>query len=398
VKRLAFALVVVGCGGGEARIDAAPPPDAGPAIDAEPGHPVAWTVIEDLGPVAYGWDVDVGGDGSVVVIATVTSLAVSEWRDAWIARYDADGSRLWTDRVPNDLVREGIGRGVAVLADGSIVAVGTAGNDLGQAADGRLWIRQYLPDGTIVRTIEGEAGGAVAVERDPAGGFVTVSQVYDGSPADHDVRVEAWEADGSPRWAEVIPDGATDLVAQDVLVGDDGGVIVIATAWTGSASLYARRYDASGAADWTVYPSGLDVVVGAELDLEGNAILAYLLEDGGPTHRASLRAIARVDGSNLWGSPMLTQRPSDPFDVAVDAEGTIAICGSSYSTRMDWDLWIERRTATRALDWVDTLDGRAHDADVCEAIAFDPTGALIAVGSVVNEMSDADLIVRKYIP
>jgi hypothetical protein len=95
---------------------------------------------------------------------------------------------------------------------------------------------------------------------------------------------------------------------------------------------------------------------------------------------------------------MLTDRPTDPFDVAIDGEGTIAICGTMYSTRLDWDFWIERRTATRGLDWIDTVDGQARAPDTCEAIVFDANGALIAVGTIIGQPGDSDLIVRKYSP
>ena len=101
----------------------------------------------------FGGAVAADGEGGVIVAGTTygglagTSNGVS---DVWIARYDADGRRLWLIQLgtsSNDSPR-----GLVADGDGGVIACGTTlGNLAGvQAGNGDAWIARFDSDGNQV--------------------------------------------------------------------------------------------------------------------------------------------------------------------------------------------------------------------------------------------------------
>ncbi|MCH8270364.1 MAG: SBBP repeat-containing protein, partial [Planctomycetes bacterium] len=157
-------------------------------------------------------------------------------RDAFLARYDADGNRLWIRQFGNDgtewasaLAPDGVG-GVMVagLTNGSLVGGPPA--PLGDAFlaryDGegnQIWIRQF---GTIERDC------APALASDGAGGVIvggsTKGSLGGPNTGDADAYLARYDAEGNQRW---IHQFGTTLDDQVTALGPDGqgGVAVAGT-------------------------------------------------------------------------------------------------------------------------------------------------------------------------
>jgi cysteine-rich repeat protein len=85
-------------------------------------------------------DVAVDGTGAVVTVGYTTSEA--HGRDIEVAKYLADGTRLWRDREDGSAAADDVGRGVTIAPDDTVIAVGS----LRQSVTGSdLWVRRYAP-------------------------------------------------------------------------------------------------------------------------------------------------------------------------------------------------------------------------------------------------------------
>jgi cysteine-rich repeat protein len=82
----------------------------------------------------------IDGTGAVITVGYTTSEL--HGRDIEVVKYLVDGTRLWRDREDGSAGEDDVGRGVAIGADDSVIAVGNL-REIVTGSD--LWVRKYAP-------------------------------------------------------------------------------------------------------------------------------------------------------------------------------------------------------------------------------------------------------------
>ena len=202
----------------------------------DPDGSVVWARQFGTSGDDVAWDVAVDGSGNVLVAGwTYGSLegASAGGSDAFVRKYDADGSVVWTRQFGTS--DDDFARGVAVDESGNVLVSGdTRGSLEGESAGGAdAYVRKYDPDGSVVWTRQfgtssDDTAGAVAVD---GSGNVLVSGDTQGSLEGAnagltDAFVRKYDADGIVVWTRQVGENSND-VGPGVAADAAGNVLAV---------------------------------------------------------------------------------------------------------------------------------------------------------------------------
>lgn len=285
---------------------------------------------------ASGVSVDSLGN---VLVAGLTRGSLSGYAnagesDAFVRKYDAAGSEMWTRQFGSTL--SDLARSVAVDTFGNVLLTGdTSGALPGAVSIGAtdVFVRKYDPSGNELWTRQfgspiSDEGRRVVV--DSSANVLVVGSTVGALPGQTfaggaDVFVRKYDAAGSEVWTRQY--GTTDVeFAKAAVVDVTGNVVVVAQA--GGISV-VRKFDASGNELWTrqpatTYPSALAV------DSAGNLVLAGLAPGAGPFVNNDI-ALRKLDssGNTVWAQQFGGPGEDRSWGLAVDGLGNILVSGST---------------------------------------------------------------------
>jgi uncharacterized delta-60 repeat protein len=388
---------------------AASPPEGA----ADPGFGDGGIVTTDF---AAGWDqanaLALQPDGKIVVAG---STVQGDSGDFAIARYNPNGSPDTSfgtgGKVTTDFGKSDFAYGVALQADGKIVAVGTTADVLTGASDFAL--ARYNANGSLDTSFGGTgkvitdiAGGndqANAVAVQPDDGQILVAGFT--KAATNDFAVLRYNPNGSldPTF------GGTGKVTTDFAGGDDiatamalqpdGGIVVAGF----GAGYEVARYNPNGSLDTTfngdgtvvttvgnggrgeavtIQPDGKIVVAGYSFVIPGDAVVVVRYNADGSFDTQTTTRFA--DLGNSYG-----------YSVAIQPDGRIVAAGGT-----NHDIDVLRETPSGNLDYGFGVYGKAGipmlPGDGAHAMAIQPDGKIVAAGSNYNG-TDADFGVVRFI-
>lgn len=309
------------------------------------------------------WAVTVAPENHVYVVGQTEGTFPGEHSagglDAFVRKYDASGSELWTRQFGGG--GADVAASVAVDDAGDVYVAGTTTSSLaGDAKSFDAFVRRYDAAGNEGWTRQfGTAGGDNArdVTVDETNRLLVTGSTEGTLPGQvsgkgYDAFVASFDKDGRTLWIRQFGSTGDDYgvaVAADsagnvFVAGSAGGTLSGRTS-AGGPTAFLRQYDPTGAALWTdQFDNGAaddawDVAVGGVED----AYLVGATERVLPGQRASGRVDAFVRRYGPGGRTVWTHQYGTPEDdyglaLAVDPESGVVIAGSTRGT----------------------LDGRAH--------------------------------------
>ncbi|MEQ1656951.1 MAG: DUF4347 domain-containing protein, partial [Nitrospira sp.] len=251
--------------------------------------------------------------------------------DLAIARYNSDGSLDTSFGGGDGLVTtsaDGPGlesfTGLAVQADGKLVAAGYAGNDMVLVrynSDGSL-DTSLGGTGIVVTSLGAGADRAYDLQLQSDGKIVLVGRSHNGS--NYDVAVVRYHSDGSLDTSFGGGDGMVTTAigsANDeglaVAIQADGKIVVSGKTWNGTDyDIALLRYNADGTMDATVDP--INTLDGAPTYTEGGA--AVVLDSNVQIFDAELSAANNFNGATLT----LTRNGGANAEDVFSATGTLS--------------------------------------------------------------------------
>jgi hypothetical protein len=272
-----------------------------------------------------------------------TTLVATGGQEAFVARYQADGSLAWATQLESTIVSRGVG--IAAFADGSSAACGSYEGSttfgpgepgqvvLTDAGDGEVFVARFDANGALDwarRTVStgfkepyamaGFADGSCVVVGESDGGIVFGSgepeETTLDSPGIYTPFVARYLADGSLGWARTIV-GSEYHEPYGVAAHADGSSTV-----TGLFSMDATFGPSEGGATTLVSRGGYDVFVAR---YRPNGSLAWVVQEGGPLDEEGLAAAARAGGGALVAG---TYRETVVFGQGGPNETTLTAVGS----------------------------------------------------------------------
>ena len=315
--------------------------------------------------------VAVDGAGNVILVGYFSGsvdlgggpLVTPGPTDVFVAKFDANGSHLWSKRFGD--VSPQAPSGVAVDDAGNVVLVGSfsgsvdfGGGPLKSAGTVDVFIAKLDAGGAHLWSKSfGDVGPQFAnsVAVDGAGNAVVVGHFsgsvdFGGGPlvgtGSDDAFIAKLDAGGAHLWSKRFGDGdvqkatgvAVDGAGNVVLVGSFSGSVDFGGAFAGTSDVLVAKLDADGAHLWSKSfgdenPQRPNAVA---VDGAGNIVLVGDFRGsvdfgGGPLASAGEADsfIAKLDagGAHLWSKSFGDKGDQIPNSVAVDGAGNVVLVG-----------------------------------------------------------------------
>ena len=313
-----------------------------------------WT--QQLGSAGYdeGLDIAADSDGNVYVTGeTWGDLGGTNQgsNDAFLAKYDSDGSLLWTQQLGTSEFEEG--NGVVADSSGNVYITGYTRGDLvndGQGDRDRdafiakyddegmlLWIRQLgssLSDESLGIATDGNDNLYISGR---TSGDLEGSQQGNG-----DAFVAKYDAEGTLQWTQQLGSPAGDE-SFDVAADSNGNVYITGRTLgdlggtnQGSNDAFIAKYDTDGTLQWTqqLGSSAFDYGYSAVTDSIGDVyITGWTNGDLGGTNQGSNDAfLAKYDGDGtlLWTEQLGSSTTEFSFGIAADSSDNLYISGRTW--------------------------------------------------------------------
>jgi hypothetical protein len=331
------------------------------AVKYAPSGAKLWT--RNLGvagaiTTANGGAVDASGNLYVVgsTSGNLDGNTVSGTSDAFVAKYDASGTKLWTKLYGSSAADQATA--VAVDGSGNVYVVGATGGSMSGASAGLddLFVLKLDATGAVLWTRQlgsTQVDQAKAVGVDGSGNVYAAGVTFgglDGNTAagpntTGDGFLVKYDATGAKQWTRQFGT-AVDEAAVALAVDPSGNAYVggrtdgalDGTTTTGNGDCFVVKYDATGAKQWTwqLGSTSLDAVSGLAIDRAGGVLGA-----GGTN------GVMEAGASNGGGTNQLL------FSL----------------------------TAAGAVRWLHQRESAAGAVDTATAVAATPAGDVIAAGN-----------------
>lgn len=364
---------------------------------------IAWTATYD-GPASLfdvASDVVVAPDGAIYVVGSVgISGAV---QDVWLQQYFADGTPGWTWTWNGLESLDDEGKAIAVTQAGHIVI---AGSTASMATGADILVLAFDPLEQVVvwsRVVDGPGTGpedydeqdyAEDVAIAPNGDVIVVGTTRVGA-GDSDPWLAALAPDtGVSRWTQTFTGPGTRDRGRGVYVRATGDIVAL--------------FDFDDEADtWLLYFHSDGVEDGLAIDLGYSARAVALRADGGIASTGideqdfGQRVVVSAldDGLNpFWSNELDGSNDDDGLGVAAGPSSEVAAVGTKGTQGRQGNAWIRGYTWDGQPWWGDTYGGEAGLEDTFNAVTFDGSGGVIAVGSETVLGQQTNALVRMYLP
>ncbi len=313
-----------------------------------------------------------------VIVAWLDSRAGTDNYDIYAQRLNGAGVVQWTANglpVCTATANQTFAEMASDGANGSILAwMDARGADpdiYAQRIDGsgaRLWLPA---DGVLLSTASGTQRD-VAIAADGASGGIVAWDEF----TNNEVRVQRLDASGSALWTSggVDPVGGTSYQSDPVVLsGPSGGAIL---AWTdrrsGTADVYAQRFDGTGAPQW--------MTDGVPLTTAANQQLGQAIVSDGASGAIAMWLDDRSGPSNTYD--LYAQRVSASGEIAWWHANGVAACNAA-GTQQPFALVADGTGGAFAL-W---SDERAANSDMY-ATRLMANGNLAALAADITAVTD----------
>ena len=359
----------------------------------------------------YGTAMTTQPDGKVLVVGHTDN---GSGRDLFLARYNEDGSLDTTFSGDGMLALDAgtgdnFGTGVTVQPDGKILVTGYNQN----GANTDFTLARYNADGTVdssfgtsgvVGTDFGGNDQAYSVSVQQDGKIVVAGFANDGS--NNNFALARYNADGSLDTSfsgdglAMFKDGSFDYNGQDLHLLDNGQILIVGKAGTGSGNTFGMmRVNSDGTLDTSFDGDGIlttdiagitnDNALAVAVQSDGKIILGGFGSNGSDNDIVLVRYNANGSLDTTFdGDGVLTTDISGTNDLllelAIQDDGKIVVVGASNNGSDD-DYAILRYNSNGSLDTtfdgdgILTFGGSGYQS--FEGISLANNGDIIAVGA-----------------
>jgi hypothetical protein len=383
--------------------------------------------------------VAVDADGSIILVGAFQGsvdfgggvLASAGGDDIFIAKYDAGGAHLWSQRFGS--TQDDQARGVTTDAAGNVyvtgkfrVTVSFGGGNHTSAGQDDIFLARYNADGYFLwsqsyGSTSTDIGGSVAVD---GSGNVLLTGVFSGSVSFgggslisaglYDGVLAKYDAGGAHQWSQRVGGNNWDVPA--VVLADASGNAFLAGYFAGTANygggslvsaggydIVLAKYNSNGVHQWSQRFGGTgdDAAASAALDGSGDLLVTGYFNGAVSVGGAVLANAGFADvfvakyssgGVHQWSQSFGGTDYDAGAGVAADAEGnttvtgyfvgTVSVGGPPLVSAGFADPFVARYNASGVHLWSRRCGGT--DGDYPAAIAQDPAGGVVFTSTFIG--------------
>jgi hypothetical protein len=296
-------------------------------------------------------------DGSWVVAGEAgTSLngqTTLDSADGFIAKYDANGNRVWTRLIGSS--QEDWVLGTITSTDNSMLVGGnTYGSFDGQTNKGMVdgFITKYMPDGSRAwtRMVGSDRYDQInAMVSGGKGALIVVGETMGSlegeiSQGGQDGFISKYDANGTRVWSNQFGSEENDAVLT-VSVGADGGVLVggftggdlEGEIYQGMGDGFIRKYAADGTLIWTriLGSTQTDWVKTSAIGADGSLLIGGVTfgdldGNASPNNGDGIISKFDADGNVLWTRLVATAESDTIMAMTLTDDGSVLVAGTTF--------------------------------------------------------------------
>ena len=324
--------------------------------------------------------------------------------DAFVRKYDFDGTELWTRQFGSSAYDEA--NGISADSSGVYVTGRTAGRLPGQSKTSveDAFVRKYDSDGNELWTSQFGVRAYInrpnGVSADPSGAYVAGFAMSSSNSRTRDAFVRKYDTEGTPLWTRIF--GSTTVVSDSAngVSADSSGVYVVGgvsgalpgQTSAGGTDAFVRRYNSDGTEEWTRQfgTPATDNAAGVSLDSSGAYVVGQTRGTfPGETNAGSGDAFVRKyddNGTELWTRQIGTSSNDSARGVSVDSTD-IFVAGTTSGT------FLGQTSAGSTDAFVLKISfNRAPTADAGEGGTIEWTGEDVSLDGSGSEDPDGDTL------
>lgn len=313
--------------------------------------------------------------GDIVVCGFTAYLS-----GGFVAKYDKDGTLLWSRSIYSGANTEFIQR-IATDSSNNIIVVGSSGSN--------LVVVKYNSSGTLQWQKTVSTNGLWGVATDSSDNILLMGPAA-GVSGSSDQAVIKLNSSGTGLWGKILGGVATEQGIGGIAVDSSDNVIVVGATdsdGAGSNDCLIAKYNSSGTLLWdvTLGTSGQDYARAVTTDSSGNIYICGPSVVGGGSYDL-LTAKYNSSGTLQWARTLggsAQEATLVPLGVAVDSSGNVfSICNSASDGSGGDDILIAKYNSSGTLQWDKNLGGTT--ADYGHGVVIDARGNVIICGSTYS--------------
>ena len=334
--------------------------------------------------------------------------------DAFLSKYDSDGSRVWTRNIGSseyDFVRS-----VSISADGSVFIVGYTEGDLdGGFNNGEtdVFLSKYSSDGSkkwtqLLGSTSSDIGSSVSTSADGSvyiGGSTRGNLDGQLNNGGSDAFLAKYNSDGSKEWTQLLGTPSYDS-AHSVSVANDGSIYITGTTSgyldeevnSGKADAFISKYNSSGTREWTklLGSSSSESAISVSTAPDGSVFITGYTEGELKGHTNSGSADAYLskfnsDGSNEWTVQLGSSEWDSAKSVSTSIDGLVYIVGDTngdlegLASIGDRDIFLGKYTSDGIKVSMQLLGSSRRDYG--DSVSVSPNGAIYVGGNTYGNLT-----------
>jgi len=333
-----------------------------------------WTRLLGTPGEDIGFDIAIDSNGNIYVTGrtegNLDGIQNSGGDDAFIAKYNSNGDRLWTRLLGTSSVE--VSYGVAVDSNGNSYITGftnaSLDNQTYQGLDD-VFIAKFDTNGNkqwtrMIGTADQDVGYGIAVDTT---GNIYITGTTNGdlegiSTGAFDIFIAKYDVNGNYQWTRQIGTTSTDI-GWDVAVDDSGYCYI--TGYTngdldgkpnaGGSDIFISKYDTTGKRRWTILMGSASEEEGWRIvvDNRGFGYVTGFTEgnlEGNPNMGGTDLFVAQFStiGYKKHTSVIGTDVDDEGDGIDVDADGNVYVAGGTKGNlggninSGDWDILISK--------------------------------------------------------
>ncbi|UOQ64713.1 SBBP repeat-containing protein [Hymenobacter volaticus] len=319
-------------------------------------------------------------------------------------KYSAEGVKQWEGRYNGSANGDDVAKAIAVDSAGNVYVTGSSYNGtsydyatLKYSAHGQqLWEARY----------NGPADNddlAVSLAVDAAGNLLVTGASYNGPTTSYDYVTVKYSSVGAQLWtARYNGSGNSDELPTTLALDGSGNVYVTGNAYAGNQGDYLTlKYSTTGQPQWEARyngpASGYDLARDLAVDAAGNVAVTGTSDNGSSYDYATVRY--STSGQQLWATRYNGGGNSydEATGVALDAAGNVAVTGFANTGNNNWNyVTIFYASANGQRVWLREYNGPDNGYDEAKDIAVDANGSVAVAGRSYNSSGESDYVTLKY--
>ncbi len=354
-----------------------PPQSCNPLPEVPGGPTPVW--CDEWIPVgndnAFGTRVAVGSDGHVFVTGRSRREGVSQ--RGFVARYDDEGTRLWSQDF--EFLGWDDADGVAVMPDGDVLVGGSANPNIGA---GFGWLARLSGDGVPLWELdELDLSTAYRLAPDLDGSFILVASGPNWGPGEPPAVVSRHGPDGDVLWTHTVDAMAnnSENFARGVDFDGEGNIVVAGN--LSDRSRWLSKLSPDGTVLW-------------ELIEPGDPFDQNLFFDVAVSETGDIYAVGTVSletyvgryssgGEPIWSELVV---PEEDWNYGRGVEalpgGDFVVVGERSLAGEPHPVWARRYTPEGEIVWDYHVPGDSFFGSYAQDIAVAPDGDIVLVGTI----------------